>query len=244
VQRERAVTGHYTAGKQDAIDPPVGGKLECVGIRRFPDKAEVIARAWRAQVMSNESWQVAASRAIQHGEASGFFVTASGIGGYAKPGRNQPPVHEHPRAAHEKIAADLAHDLGLPVPPCILWDQGPRATGERFCCVSLEVFVPVWQWRDVSKAPPLVLKLGSEVVEAASAMVAFDTWVGNSDRVNEGNLLVQEDVSGVMPIARFAYIDFANAFTWSWVPRLSSQPEAWKFVGATPPYPGQVPICV
>lgn len=207
-----------------------------MAIRRFADNVEAIARAWRAQVLSAESWRVVGPRTIQHGEASGFFVTANGVGGYAKPGRNQPPVTEHPRAAHEKIAADLAHDLGLPVPPCTLWERPSPGAGERFCCVSLEAFVPIFQWRDVLRAPGLAGRLANESIEAASAMVAFDTWLGNGDRVNEGNLLVQEDVSGPVPVARFAYIDFANAFTWSWGPP-SNQAEAWKFVGATGPYP-------
>jgi hypothetical protein len=66
-------------------------------------------------------------------------------------------------------------------------------------------------------------------------MVAFDTWLGNSDRVNEGNLLVQEQILAVGRAARFAYIDYANAFVWSWSPGPQSEP--WKFVGGTPPYP-------
>src|SRR5207249_599738 len=120
---------------------------------------------------------------VVHGEADGFFVTAGDLSGYGKPGSSASLAR--PRAAYEKIASDLAFDLGLPVPPCLLWERPGAGVGqEKHCCVSLVPFQQAWQWRQVRHLPPENLeRILLEVKEPMSAMVPFDTWVGNGDRV-------------------------------------------------------------
>src|SRR5206468_12857702 len=133
------------------------------------------------------------------------------------PGRNMPPVAQHPRAAHEKIAADLAYDLGLPLPPVVLWEYvhaGPQE--ERYMAISAEAFPNAHMWRQVLTLPPLLQRVHPQLKWVCSAMAPFDTWVDNTDRHNDGNLLLTEDVSVQPALLRVAFIDYANSLSMTW----------------------------
>lgn len=185
--------------------------------RAFPDAVEAASRQWREEVLTTLAWVIVGRPGEWGGEAQSFFVRSGEIGGYAKPGHDQPSVAQHPRAGHEKIAADLAFELGLPVPPAVLWDRGNvAAPQERYLAISHLAFTPTFTWAQVQTHRVLVQRLAAAISEAASAMAAFDTWVGNTDRVNAANVLVQLDDRQNPPIARVAYIDYANSLSYGW----------------------------
>lgn len=205
--------------------------------RAFPEAAEAASQQWRAEVLTGLAWTVVGSPGERGGEAQSFFVRSGHAGGYAKPGRNQPPVTQHPRAAHEKIAADLAFDLGLPVSAVVLWDRGKVSSpNERYLSISLLVFTPAFTWGQIEGQPGLVQRLAPAISETASAMTAFDTWVGNTDRINANNLLAQLDDRQDPPLARAAYIDYANSLSYGW----RANETAWMHGGAVGWYPTQV----
>jgi hypothetical protein len=181
--------------------------------------------------MTSLPWTIVAPEQVLPGEARAFFVTAGQVAGFAKPGRNQPPVSEHPRAAHEKIAADLAFELGLPVPPAVLWERKGVVSGqERYVSVSALPFERPASWRDVLRLPAEAARLLPKLELAASAMAPFDSWLGNGDRVNAGNLVLQEDPSNGDP--QVTYLDFANALSRAWLPH-----QTWPTVMAIHCYP-------
>jgi hypothetical protein len=68
-----------------------------------------VAREWREKAESTDNWQKLLSVAEPPpGEAGGFLVRSEkGVVAYLKPTRIDPAC---PRAAHEKICADLAHE--------------------------------------------------------------------------------------------------------------------------------------
>lgn len=203
--------------------------------RRFSPTAEATAARWREICIHDGEWEVQSGVGAKQGEAKGFIVQFGSDIGYAKPGRDQPPVSEHPRAAHEKIAADLAFELGLPVPPAVLWDRGAMPNGtERYCAISLLCFEPVYQWAEVSS-------LGQEKVNAylpelsrlASAIAPFDTWLQNSDRNNPGNLICSSGKDNGSFELKAAYIDYAHTMLMHW--KIGHPPTAIMPVGLYPP---------
>ena len=122
-----------------------------------------------------------------------------------------------PRAAHEKIAADLAFDLGLALPPAILHRWGIHPVGtERFVALSLFPFLSIFMWRQVMAIPGLDTLLKLELRETASALVPFDTWVDNTDRVNDGNLLVSKATADPALPLQVAYIDYSYSMAHGW----------------------------
>ncbi|HXW96860.1 MAG TPA: hypothetical protein VEI47_04680 [Gemmatimonadales bacterium] len=185
--------------------------------RRFDNSVEGVAKAWRQQVVTSEAWTVVRTAGI--GEAQSLFVTAPNHpGGYAKPGKNDPPIAVLPRAAHEKIASDLAYELELPVPPVVLWVRpSPPQGQETYAAISTVPFTNAQMWSTIRQAGHLVERLTLELNPTCSAMAAFDTWVWNTDRHNEGNLLVTEEiVGGETSVVRAAYIDYAYSLSHSW----------------------------
>lgn len=148
-------------------------------------------------------------------------------------------MKDHPVAAHEKIAADLAFDLGLPVPPALLWKrEGPRSHG-RELVVSAVPFERALTWKQVEASSALSARVLPRLTNFASSISPFDTWILNGDRENNGNLILSEDLSSAPPILRVAYIDFANALSRAF----RIKPDIWKdetYISV--PYPTGVPV--
>ncbi|MFY0562261.1 hypothetical protein ACN28E_00340 [Archangium lansingense] len=95
--------------------------------------------------------------------------------------------------------------------------------------VSINPFdTPTVAWRDVEEDSEYVEYLLPHFREPSSALVAFDSWVGNKDRKNPGNLIFTEEESGEV---NSAYIDFANSLFFG---TADSNPDVIEPVGAYP----------
>jgi len=117
-------------------------------IRRFQPEVETVADAWRKEMLTSLAWSSPGNPGEAGGQAQGFFVKCGALTGFAKPSK-QPnePADGPPRAVHEKIASDLAFDLGLPVPPVVLWRRNLSTPDqETLCAVSLVPFQPAQKW--------------------------------------------------------------------------------------------------
>jgi hypothetical protein len=98
------------------------------GLRSYSADVESLAAAWRARCETEgDEWRETSKAGDAGGEASGYFVTSGTVNGYAKPSKVDRSAQPYPRAAHEKIAADLAFELRLPLPPVLLhrWPKAP-----------------------------------------------------------------------------------------------------------------------
>jgi hypothetical protein len=174
---------------------------------------------WRKEVVSTEDWvqHIDQARAIQPGEAGGFLVrsTQSGLLGYLKPLNHNAQV---PRAAYEKIAADLAYEVHVSVPPAALHRRAnPPAGQPKEVAISL-----VWGrssvWGDLFNlsdpggglpaSPPALRELVRTVLARGSGVLAFDTWLRNGDRNNARNAILAYDL-GDNP-GKLLYLDFSN----------------------------------
>ena len=168
-----------------------------VAVRCFFDTTEQYARAWRCDLVTDQAWKVVGNPGSEGGESKGFFVRSGELRGFAKPSDLRADKF---RAGHEKIAADLAFELGLPIPPVLLWCRPveDKNKEEPYVAISMVPFLPVHKWAIVEQKPEAAQRIGGELSAAASAMVAFDTWLGNQDRNNSGNLLAGEEA--IQPI--------------------------------------------
>lgn len=207
-------------------------------MRPFDTSVEECAKQWRAgvewQTVSppDLDWTIQGNPGDLEGVSAGYRVRCGEREAFAKPSKHLGISV----AAHEKIAADLAFDLKLPVPPVVLWDRADRPDRlYRYCSVSLVPFDPADKWRLIDRVPSVRDRVAPKLGSAASAMIAFDTWIGNTDRMNEGNLIVSEGVPEFG--LRYAYIDHANAMSHAWGD--GPAPETGPVVG---PYPQQAPV--
>ena len=199
--------------------------------RAFSQETENLARAWRDQTVTDWEWNPRPDLGILSGETNPFWVGHGDAVGLAKPGIRRQHIHRVPRAAHEKIAADLAYDLNLPVPPVVLWDRASVLPGEaRFVAIIAVPFPNPAELESVtleSESGHRSLEVMSGV---ASAMSVFDTWLSNTDhRYPSENVLIGM-ANGDASIARLAYIDYAFSMSYAW------RAKSYKAPGGVPIY--------
>lgn len=192
--------------------------------RNFSQDAETVAREWRGQVMTGEQWREEAGGGRMPSAARPFWVRTKTVRAVAKPSHSNPPVSEVAVAAHEKICADLAYDLGLPVPPVILWNRDQRPAGEeKFTAISAVPFPAPRQWSEIKSNPAHLGAVRGKMVAVVSAMTVFDTWVQNIDHNDHpGNLLICIDSAGELQVA---YIDYAYSLAYPWKSQQANHPQ-------------------
>ena len=160
---------------------------------------EIIAEAWRAEIFSTHDWRMNTRRDPAQGILDGAWLKLDAIdeapyGAYFKPTLRC----DYPAAAREKIAADLAHDLGVPAVPVLLCDSGGRfGAQQEECCVSLVTHPRVEPW-PVLFTKAMQESIVGEAIRAAareplSRIAVFDMWIGNPDRDNLGNVIYCQD---------------------------------------------------
>jgi hypothetical protein len=175
--------------------------------RSFADTIEELAKDWARKCCSSETWDDLGW--FGGSESRPFRVSNQKIIGLAKPGMQK--VDGIPRAAHEKIASDLAFELGLPVPPVILWDRQSAGdpNRERYVAISAWAFTPALSWDEGSKNLSEDSRKQASVV--VSAMLPFETWISAQDRKSD-HLLIKV-VGGRLEVA---FIDYAFSLSQSW----------------------------
>ena len=173
--------------------------------RSFPSEIESIANTWHESVYTDETW--IDKRQFSNTESMPReVVSSSGIRGIAKPGvRKNDGIA---RAAHEKIASDLAYRLSLPVPPVILWDRGESCPWERYTCISAFAFENITAF---DKVPSNILQqCKDDISKKFSAMLPFEIWIGADDRKLD-HVLVGDITENTLQLA---FIDYAYSLSY------------------------------
>jgi hypothetical protein len=192
-----------------------------------------IRQEWRRELFSTHNWNIDTAIAAQAGEAGGYRVVASEVpqGAYLKPTRLCDA--ETPRAANEKIVSDLAFDLGLNVPPNLLYRSTLALVGEESrCCVSLVMYPEQYPWGmiwDVSMYPQPVQEIIRATMARYSETFALDLLIGQTDRNNVGNVILGMDSQNPGG-GELVFLD--HAFTLNYGARWSA--DKWKTVEMVP----------
>jgi hypothetical protein len=199
-----------------------------LGLRRFAPSTDAISKSWCGCASVGQTWNVTGTSwatnngPLQVSDQNGFL-------GVQKPGRDG--VTNPHTAATEKIVADLAGVVGLPIPPVTLWDRGAAAGPPRFVAVSAWAFSSALTWAQAEALLTPEQKLS--IVGAASAVLPFEVWVSAQDRQNPGNMLVDGDLVGSQ--ARGAWIDYSFSLEYVWKGNLdvsTNVPPLYPPVGA------------
>lgn len=208
------------------------------------------ADPWRELVTSPWSWRRCPNQAgaLAHptnSEAGGFFVTSDELGGsraYLKPLRRPMPAGQV-RAAREKIVADLAHDLGVLVPPVLLYDRGVTPSGEeQHVCLSRVMFSRQWSWQQAKQLIVLAqddratkIVMSALSVDPAKAF-ALDAWVGQPDHNDHPHNIVFGYIPSSTPDGRFVFLDYAWSLGYHTKGRFNWDNGGWQATDC-PPFP-------
>ncbi len=189
-----------------------------------------VSTVWRDEVMSPWTWRRAANQAggvdgtPARAEGGGYFVTCDAVPrrAYLKPTRRERGRFTC-RAAREKIVADLAHDLGVRVPPVLLFDRRDAPPGEEtLCAVSLVMFPRQYSWRTIkdfvvepSRAPDVHAIVMADLPTAAARALALDAWVMQWDHGDHPhNIVFGLTDAGA---GHLVFLDYAMALGHAWV---------------------------
>lgn len=199
-------------------------------LNRFPKEIEQLAPHWARTDTSGLRWKF--EREMAKTDSRPFEVSAGALRGVAKPGKSKgenPCVH---RAAHEKIGADLAYHLQLPVPPVTLWKRDDRPDPpEPYVCVSAWAFPACDTWKKWHGR--LSAEEKQTFSEVLGGMQVFETWISAEDRKEDHVLL--EDVATNEVTPRIAFIDYAFAMSKVWKsPDDGDGPRRFGLSGVTP----------
>lgn len=183
-------------------------------------------KQWRATPCTTLSWEPAPDQTGNApGECKGEFFRSPTFPylAYLKPGKIEKPLWQWPLPAYEKIAADLAYDLGCPVPAVQVWDRGDSMIDGYacYCCLSLKEFPQQFAWglcnpaMTAADSTPIVGELIRAALARASGMLVLDTWIGQGDRGDHPqNIQLSYDPSAPTR-AQFTYLDFGRTFDWN-----------------------------
>jgi hypothetical protein len=178
-----------------------------------------VAASWRAEAVSTLAWRRARDQSGSGGGIlKGYAVEAAGFPrrGYLKPGERLPAAARAKcYAAREKIAADLAYDLGLAVPPATLC-RVKDDWGDPEPCAVVTLFLYPFQldWTDVVfenlRPPNMSDEDVAKVLAQATGAFAFDTWLDQADHAeaHPGNI-----VWGYNPVggSELVFLDYASS---------------------------------
>lgn len=167
-----------------------------------------VAALWRRQPLIHDTWTIVRGH-VRDGHQGGALATAASIGrnAYIKPKK----LMLTPRsAANEKLAADLATDLGVNVPPAVLTNPPPGWDGQNLICASLVMHGFQLHWgaaKHGTRNPPINrdsatatargaiasdtdwgAALRSIAPAQASRAWVFDAWVGQVDHDHPSNI--------------------------------------------------------
>jgi hypothetical protein len=115
----------------------------------------------------------------------------------------------HPRAAYEKIASDIAAFVDVRVvPPVVLYHRPGDHHDEHYTCLSLVLFPQVHEWNSLAEIGEL--DPFSALIRQGSGVIALDTYLRNTDRSNGRNCLIGQDPDNPEDDSCM-FIDYSNS---------------------------------
>jgi len=208
------------SAKQDdvSVTPAPECKMSGVsGLQYFDADVLALREIWsRCAVANPYAWERDGPNGVTDSAPFDMKDKQSGLRGKAKPGFVKPDVS---RAAHEKIASDLAALLDLPVPPVTLFkitgelppDPQSKAAGDPFVSISAWAFPSCDEWR--VHASVITEEEKASAIIPLSAVWVFDCWISAEDRSYTKHILVAP--SGKPPL-KIACVDYAFSLSRSW----------------------------
>ena len=178
----------------------------------FPTFIREIAEQWNSEVFTELEWRELPGRPMYTGESGGYHVMAEGFPyrGYLKPRKSD----GRPRAAYEKIVSDLAAKVNILVPPVLLFRHTNALRDEEpNVCISLVIHDVIIGFPDFLDAHLFDDSEMKMLMSRCSGIIAFDTYIGNTDRNNPCNTYFGSDNTHLDEDS-FVFLDHSNSMNY------------------------------
>lgn len=180
-------------------------------VHRFSAYQKNLRDEWFKTVETDDDWEDLGP--IGEGESQSIRVRnkTTGLIGVAKPG----PAHggqDHPcRAAHERLAFDLACLVPLPVSPVVLWRADHPNLYKRGRSISCWSFPQAMKWSVALTQGLISNDMKKAAAPIFAAMRVFHTLIGDTDRKGDH---VFVDLNGSDNEPQLAFIDHAYSLSY------------------------------
>jgi hypothetical protein len=211
------------APDRPASDAKIALASEASRLSRFDEERQKLRRAWVGHAIApGHIWRRTSPNERSDSRPFNVIDDVTGRTGKAKPG--ELGLSDVPRAAHEKIIADLATVLDLPVPPATLYDRGDTAKADQGNDKNEKIdsprYVSVSAWA-FDSCDSLQLKIQKftadqlqSLVAPFSAMTVFETWI-SAGNAHLGHVLVDNNCAADEPVP-LAWVDHAYSLSQQW----------------------------
>jgi hypothetical protein len=152
---------------------------------------------------------------IGEGESESWRVRnpADNMVGVAKPGPPHASQDDQFRAAHEKIAFDLSHLIGLPVCPVVLWPKDIQTTYRVGRSISCWAFPQGDKWNVADGKGLISAAQKQSVAGDVAAMRVFHAWIGDTDRKPDHVFI---DTDSPPDHLNIAFFDHGHSMSHAW----------------------------
>jgi hypothetical protein len=153
-------------------------------IHQFTEEQRRLRQKWFGIAETPDPWKELGPISEVRGESDPIRVEncRTGRRGVAKPGPRKAQQDYLCRAAHEKLAYDLAYLLELPVSPVVLWPEGAPDRYRRGRSISAWAFDESATWKTADELGLISAAQKEAARPIISAMRAFHIWIGDLDR--------------------------------------------------------------
>jgi hypothetical protein len=182
--------------------------------RNYSEEVEALSVLWSATKLTPDRWtilgKVSALKGKTGSESQPDIAQCGPLQCVVKPGEKK--TDDKPRAALEKIASDIAFELGLSVAPVILWDRANiPGNQEQYVCLVAWAFEPAFTWEEAETG--LGTADRNKAARDISAIWPFETWIAAQDRGGK-HLLV--GLPNAADVPQTANIDYAFSMLDVW----------------------------
>jgi hypothetical protein len=137
----------------------------------------------------------------------------TGMRGVAKPGLRKAAQDYFCRAAHERLAYDLAYLLDLPVSPVVLWREGAPDQYKCGRSISAWAFEQSETWKTADELGLISIARKQAARPIISAMRAFHIWIGDLDRNTSQIRINLAAGDGELPLSFYDH-SFSMSYHW------------------------------
>jgi hypothetical protein len=172
-----------------------------MAIRRFSEDRLALCAKWFDLVETDEEWIDRGK--IDEGESQAIRIESAvtpNLFAAAKPGEGAGHT-DTCRAAHEKLAFDLAHVLELPIPPVVLWPKDAPGKFPRGRAISAWAYRQSLKWNEAQAQGIISEDLKNSAGPLVSAMRVFHTWISDTDRKSEHTQVNVDSEEGALDVA-------------------------------------------
>lgn len=178
----------------------------------FEPREQALVKEWAGSVEQSLKWSLVTPVGI--GESEPWEAEeVNGLTGIVKRAELVTATQTIWAGAHEKIAADLAKEIGVCVPPVTLWRDG--SSGIRYA-VSAKAFAQYEHWEVAQGYGLITDDVRSKLLPALAGGYVFHNWIGDNDHWGGDLNLVISTTDASVDVPGLAFVDHTRSMSFRW----------------------------